>query len=140
MLGKHLLRAEEGALQVDLEDQVPIGRLHADGQAVARDAGVVHQHVDAGFRGQHLGEPFFDGFRRRHVQVQGHRLAAAGANFLGHSLIVFDFRRRHHDIETGAAQSQCNRPADATARAGNECNTIEHSISSGCSGIKFNHN
>jgi hypothetical protein len=132
-----LLRTNECALQVDLEDQLPIGQFHADRQAIARDAGVIHQDVDAGLVGQHLGESRFHGFRRGHVQVQGHRLAAASADLLGYSFVVLDFRRRDDDIETRAAQSQCNRPADATARAGNECNTIEHSLSSRCTGIKF---
>src|ERR1019366_2277709 len=32
--GQHLLNATERAVQVDVEDQVPIGRLHAHGQAI----------------------------------------------------------------------------------------------------------
>src|ERR1035437_7666000 len=37
--GQYLLRATERAGEIDIEDEVPIGRLHAHGQAVAGDAG-----------------------------------------------------------------------------------------------------
>ena len=35
-----------GRLEVHVDDGVPLGLVHTEHQAVARDAGVVHQHVD----------------------------------------------------------------------------------------------
>ncbi len=45
-----------GALQVDLDDRVPLGLAHVGEHAVTEDAGVVDQHVEAAERVDRLGD------------------------------------------------------------------------------------
>ena len=51
-----LLGDVEQARQVGLDDGVPVGARHLAEHAVARDAGVVDEHVDRAVLGAHLGE------------------------------------------------------------------------------------
>jgi hypothetical protein len=88
---QHLLGGEESPREVDLEHQVPVLRLHPDRQAVARDAGVIHQDVDALELLEGDPEGLLDGDRGAKVQVDRDRLAAQCADLLRHLLVQFNF-------------------------------------------------
>src|SRR5258708_5493260 len=79
---QHLLDADVCAGKIGSDDRVPIVRLHAHGQAVAGDGGVVDEDID-------LAEFFEDGFEAGFdlvdvgdVHFYGEGFAALGNNFL----------------------------------------------------------
>jgi hypothetical protein len=106
------LDREERALQVDVEDGVPVGFGHAHQQPVARDARVVHEDVDAAVGLlDRVGERRHVG-RGAHVAAVRVRLAAALAHGRGGRFGVLFFRRDAGDGRAGAPQ----RFGDGAAR------------------------
>ena len=84
--------------QVGRQHRLPILLLHAHGQAVLGDAGVVHQNVDAA---EFLALLCEKAERMESADAQIHlhdeRLAARGANFGGDLLELIDLARGQHD-------------------------------------------
>src|SRR5262249_4269265 len=78
--GQNLLDTTKCAIQINVEHEVPVGGFHTHGQAVAGDAGVVHQDVDAGLVAQRLREGFLDALRIGDVEVDRHRLTGTGTD------------------------------------------------------------
>ena len=79
-----MARGREGAAHVHADHGVPVFLLHVDQRAVAQDACVVHQHVEAP-KGVDGGVDAFGAVPVGHVVRIGDRLGAHGFD-LGHDL------------------------------------------------------
>jgi hypothetical protein len=77
----HLLGDVEHAVQVGLDDRAPVFGRHLQEHAVARDAGVVDQHVDGAMRGLGGGEGLDGGLPVADVADRGVELEAFGFLF-----------------------------------------------------------
>ena len=76
-----MLDAEVGAGEIGAQDRFPIVRLHAHGQAVAGDGGVVDQDVETAEALEELLEPYFDLFDVGDVHFDGECFVAFGDEF-----------------------------------------------------------
>ena len=76
----------EGALQVDLDDGVPLVLGHREDHPVAQDAGVVDEHVEAAEQVDRLLHQRLGAVERRHVGVVGDRHAAGRGDLVDHRL------------------------------------------------------
>ena len=73
--------ARERARQVGLDHRVPVVGLHAQGETVARDGGVVDQNVDAAELFRDFRERLFDGIVRGHVDRDQNACASGARGF-----------------------------------------------------------
>ncbi|KAF4531324.1 hypothetical protein B566_EDAN019431, partial [Ephemera danica] len=67
----HLLGDVEHAVEVGVDDRVPVVRRHLQEHAVAGDAGVVHQHVDRAVCGHGLAESIDRALPVAHIAHRG---------------------------------------------------------------------
>ena len=82
----HRPGAEEHAGEVEVDHALPVGALHAHQQAVACDAGVVHQHIEAPFLFQHRFDQAFHLLFIGHVRLLSPGLAARSCDLRHHRL------------------------------------------------------
>ena len=118
----------EGALEIRIDDHVPILLGHAHGKAIAGEAGVVDQDVDAG----EIGEDLLD--ERLHGGVVGdvHGVGLGQAGVLRVDLIggALGIRLRagnHGHARAFAGEAQGDGVADAAAGAGDDGDLIGES-------------
>ena len=71
----HGSRAEEHSTEVEVDHRLPIVGFHPHQQAVPRDAGVVHQHIQTAAALQHRLDQAIHLSLNRHVGLQGIGLA-----------------------------------------------------------------
>ena len=122
--GHGLLRAQMRAGQIRAQDGVPVVRLHAHGQAVARDGGIIHQNVQ-------LAE-FFDGLAESglhllgvgHIHLHGQGFAAGCGNFGDDARQFFGVPRRRGHARAGLRQRQRRGAPDSLRRAGHQSDSI----------------
>jgi hypothetical protein len=74
-------------------------------QLVARDAGVVHQHVDSSVEFERARHGRLDGVRVRHIDRHGFGPPPGGDNFVSHGLGVLA-PGRGHDGQAPTGQGQ----------------------------------
>ena len=120
-----MLNHMESALQIRIDHRVKVGLLHGEQQAVARDAGVVHQNVDLPKVRQNLCHRILCRIKVGHV---------AAVRFGGHAVLCGKraclvgglFVARIHDRNIGAAlcHLQCNRTADTAGTSGDNRSLI----------------
>jgi hypothetical protein len=104
--------------QVRGDHGVPVVALHPQHQLVARDAGVVHQDVDAAVP---LDTPATSASTRRGVGHVEPRLAPpARRTISSHHRARVVAARRRHDVRARARQHQRDRAPDAARRAGHD--------------------
>ena len=113
------VRRAGGALQVHLDDGVPLGLAHVGQHAVAQDAGVVDQHVEAAVGVDGLGDDALGAAPVADVVGVGHRLAAGGDDLVDDLLRPVrrrsPCRRRCHRCRSRRPWRR-GRPASARAR------------------------
>jgi len=129
----------ERAVEMHRDDVVPVGPAHLVEDAVAQDAGVVDQDIDAA---EGVARGLDDGvgvLRLGDRQRAGDRLAAALGDLVDHGLRRTGVRAGaiearadvvDHDARAFARQQQRDRAADAAAGAGDDrnlvCNDARH--------------
>jgi len=86
---------------------------HAHEQAVSRDAGVVHQNVDAAGVGQNFFGCRFDGLRVGDIQCDGPAFTSRGAHFVGDFFGIFSGARNTDDISAFSGKFQRDGAADS---------------------------
>ena len=128
-VGRRRLRHVEGAVEVHLDDGVPVDRAHAVEDAVAQDAGVVDHAVDAAEVVDRRLDDALGALRVGDAVAVGHRRAAGlldladhlirdrdvGALALGRAAEIVD----HHLGALGGGQHG-DLPPDAPPRAGDD--------------------
>mmetsp|Transcript_1345 Transcript_1345/g.4150 ORF Transcript_1345/g.4150 Transcript_1345/m.4150 type:complete len:362 (+) Transcript_1345:1-1086(+) len=120
-LGRRL-RGVKDAVQVGVDDVLPLLLLHAQDERVARDARVVHEHTHRIVERIRGGlEQRVDPFGRRHVCLHRHAVAAEPLDLLHHRL---GSRRGGGVVDHHAAplfaQAECDGAAEAAGAAGDD--------------------
>jgi hypothetical protein len=125
------------AVQVHVDHRLPFLRVHLEEHAIAQDAGVVDDAVDAA---EVVDGGFDDGVGAhpaRDAVGVGHRLAARSADFVHHFLrrpgvLAFAAYRCadvvHHDFGTLGRHQQRELAADAAARSGHHHDLLFHHV------------
>ena len=123
------LRAEEGAAQVHVEDEVEVLLAHVEQRLVAQDAGVVHQHVDVAVLVQRGPDQAVRAFARRDAVVIRGRLAArrfdVGDGLVSHlAALAAAMAVRpeivHHHLRAFVREGERVLAADAAAGSGDD--------------------
>src|SRR6218665_831532 len=102
----------ENGLQVGVEHRIPIFILHAHGQGVARDAGVVHQHLQAALMPGDGVDQRFDGGAVVHIQPRT-PAAVIGRQYLADVLGALVRGGRADHLVAAPRQFQRNRRTNA---------------------------
>ena len=118
------LRDQKRALEICVQDGVPIRVAHAHQQAVARDAGVVDEHVHFAALGENFLGGGADGRGIRNIHRVRPRLAAQRADFRRDLLGIFLRARNDDDIRAFIGEFQRDGAADSAARAGDNGDLI----------------
>src|SRR5262249_50302926 len=120
----------EGAVEVHGEHIRPVRPAHAVEDAVAQDAGIVHQDVDAAERGKRRLDDLVGVLRLGDRERGSDRLAALALDFIDHRLRgagvgagAFETRAdvADPDLRPLLRHEQRDAAADAAARTGNDC-------------------
>ncbi len=116
-----LLNAQVGARQVGANHGVPVVLLHAQGEAVPSDGGVVHENVESAEFFEDLLEARFYLFGVRHVHLHGERLATLQRDNLLHQCReLFFISRSYSDLRACFRERQCGVAAYALRCAGHQ--------------------
>src|SRR5207302_924157 len=104
--GRRVMSRSERALEVDLDDRVPLGLGHVHEHAVTEDAGVVHQHVEAAELRDRLLDHLLRAGEVADVTRVRNRLAARLAD------LVDDLRAMRGEHERILSSDASARPGD----------------------------
>ena len=119
----------ERPAQVHPYDGVPFIDRHVDQHAVAQNAGVVHQHIDAPERVNGRVNQAPGALVVRHIIAVGHRLAAHGPHLVDHlprrpvrrtGAVDFGPEVVDHDLGALAGELESVLPSDAPAPSGDD--------------------
>ena len=121
----HRARGEPCAGQIDVDNLLPFGEAHVgDALGRPRDAGIVHENVDAPeCLERFVGHLFAIGFLR-HIGLHEDRL---GADFfqLGAGLLHrIDGARREHDLRARGAVFERDLLSDSVSATGDDCDFV----------------
>ncbi len=123
-LAHHGPNAQEGAAEIGRDDIVPAFALHVDHEAVARDAGVVDEHIDRSELASHAAEECVDRHFVRDVASLGERsdvpLLDQRDGFPG-SVVALPVADR--DGRTAIGERDSDRAADAARAASHDGDT-----------------
>ena len=113
-IGRNTARAQvNAARQVRRDNRIPIGQGHPQGQPVARNAGIVHQHVDAAKRIERRAHHRVDPDGVGHVHRDGDGPTSGAADLRGRRLSML-LARGGHDRGTGGAEASRNGATEAS--------------------------
>jgi hypothetical protein len=126
----HLLGDVEHAVQVGVDHGVPVLRRHLQEHAVARDAGVVDQHVDRAVLGLGLGEGLDGAVPVGHVAHRGVEGVAQRLLLVQPLVEVAARAAAGDDLEAFLVQALADGGADAAHAAGDVCNFLCHVLMS----------
>ncbi len=116
-------------LEVDVDDDVPFGFGHVDDDAVAQDAGIVHQDVEIAERLDGLIDESLGAFPVGHVVAVDNRVAPRRLDVfhgllrgsqVGASPLLITTEVVDHDPGSFVCEQQRMFPAEATPRSGDD--------------------
>ncbi len=110
--------------QVRAQHGVPVLRLHAHGQAVARDGGVIDQDVQLAEFFDRLAESGLHLLGVGYIHRHGQRFAAGCGNFGHHGRQFFRVPRRRGHARAGLRQRKRRGAPDSLRRAGHQSDSI----------------
>ena len=133
-----MVAGRHGALQVDLDDGIPLLLGHREDHPIPEDACVVDEHVEAAEGLEGLVHQAFGTVPRADVVGVGHRLAALGLD-LGHHLVGRSGIRAgavtvaaqvvHDDLGAVAGQRQCVLAAQSPPTARHDADSsLAHAL------------
>ncbi len=127
MLAEHgaerLLAAQVRAGQIGGQDLVPVGALHAQGELVAGDAGVIDQNVDFAEAGDGGLDAGLDLLFTGHIDLEGFSLPTGTADLVGGFLQLLLIPRRQGHGGARFRQRQGAGAPDALRGAGHQRHT-----------------
>ena len=125
-VGDHLLGHVEHRVQVGLDHHVPVLTAHFQEHAVARNTGVVHQHIDHAMLGLGLGKGFHGGVPIADIARRCVKGVAQCRLFANPLDVVTGGATTCDDFKTFFVQALANGGTDSTHTTGNVSNFLTH--------------